>query len=74
MIYSDVPAHPLVPTALLEPEPTPGILDALRLLRATAGLRFWTEPPPFRTDKELIGYIEKAQKPPAPPKRPTKKR
>jgi hypothetical protein len=32
------------------------------------------EPPPYLPDKELIGYVEKGQKPPAPPKRPTEKR
>jgi hypothetical protein len=40
--------------------------------QAPAGSR--PEPPPFRPDKELIGYIEKGQKPPAPPKRPAEKR
>jgi hypothetical protein len=32
------------------------------------------EPPPYRPDKDLIGYIEKGQKPPAPPARPSKAR
>ncbi|MHB1890897.1 MAG: hypothetical protein ACYCUF_08485 [Acidimicrobiales bacterium] len=50
MLYSDVPAHRLVPAALFEAEPTAAVLDSLRLLRATAGLGFCTEPPPFRTD------------------------
>lgn len=27
------------------------------------------EPPPYRPDKDLIGYIEEGQKPPAPPPR-----
>jgi hypothetical protein len=31
-------------------------------------------PPPFRPNKELIGYIEKGQKPPVRPERPTEKR
>ncbi|MDA8184782.1 MAG: hypothetical protein M0035_10225 [Actinomycetota bacterium] len=50
ILYSDVPAHRLVPAALFEAEPTAAVLDSLRLLRATAGLGFCTEPPPFRTD------------------------
>jgi hypothetical protein len=33
------------------------------------------EPPPYSPDKDLIGYVEKGQKPPAPPQpAPTEKR
>ncbi len=31
------------------------------------------EPPPFRPNKDLIGYIEKGQKPPARPAPPSEK-
>lgn len=31
-------------------------------------------PPPFRPNKELIGYIEKGQKPPTQPESPKEKR
>jgi hypothetical protein len=30
------------------------------------------EPPPYRPDKDLIGYIEKGQKPPETPETPAK--
>ena len=32
------------------------------------------EPPPFRPNKDLIGYIEKGQKPPVRPSPPSEKR
>jgi len=32
------------------------------------------EPPPFRPNKDLIGYIEKGQKPPVRPAPPSEKR
>ncbi len=32
------------------------------------------EPPPFRPNKDLIGYIEKGQKPPVRPASPSEKR
>ncbi len=32
------------------------------------------EPPPFRPNKDLIGYIEKGQKPPARPEPDSEKR
>jgi hypothetical protein len=32
------------------------------------------EPPPFRPNKDLIGYIEKGQKPPVQPAPPSEKR
>jgi hypothetical protein len=32
------------------------------------------EPPPYRPDVDLIGYIEKGQKPPAAPARPAETR
>ncbi len=31
-------------------------------------------PPPFQPDKDLIGYVEKGQKPPAPQPRPSERR
>ena len=31
------------------------------------------DPPPYRPDKDLIGYVEKGQKPPAPPPPATEK-
>jgi hypothetical protein len=31
-------------------------------------------PPPYRPDKDLIGYIEKGQRPPAPAAPPSEKR
>jgi hypothetical protein len=32
------------------------------------------DPPPYRPDRDLIGYVERGQKPPAPPQPPTEKR
>jgi hypothetical protein len=32
------------------------------------------DPPPYRPDKDLIGYVEKGQKPPVPPQPPTEER
>lgn len=34
----------------------------------------WPDPPPYRPDKDLIGYVERGQKPTAPPQRPTEER
>jgi hypothetical protein len=31
----------------------------------------WPEPPQYRPDTDLIGYIEKGQKPPSTPARPS---
>ncbi len=39
-----------------------------------AATRSRPEPPPFRPNKDLIGYIEKGQKPPARPAPPSEKR
>ena len=36
-----------------------------------AGPASWPEPPPYRPDTDLIGYIEKGQQPPAPTSPPS---